>query len=103
MTLSYREYDTAKKAGNYTGMAYWKQSAAGALQEVRAIESKLATLNIEEGTRRRLLDLIQRSAGAETAHAKGISPLSQMTDQVGKQMLQMVSVTAMLRGLSKLW
>lgn len=103
LTTSYREYDTAKKAGNYTGMAYWRQSADGAIQEVRAIERKLATLNLEEGTRKRLLDLIQRAAGAEAAHAKGVGPLSQMTNQIGNRMLQMVSVTALLRTLSTVW
>ena len=42
-------------------MAYWSQSAQSALAEIQSIEQKLGSLNLEEATRKRILDIIQQA------------------------------------------
>ena len=61
LTNAYRQYNIAVKNGNEAGMAYWSQSAQSALAEIQSIEQKLGSLNLEEATRKRILDIIQQA------------------------------------------
>lgn len=110
LTTAYRQYNAAVKSGNEAGKTYWSQSAQGALNEIRAIEQKLGALNLEEGVRKKILDLIQQAQNADAAHQKsldainsGTSRLDESLNRVGGRLLQMVSTMLILRGLSSLW
>ena len=110
LTTAYRQYNVAVKSGNEAGKAYFRQSAQSALSEVRAIEQKLGTLEMEEGVRKKILDLIQQAQNAEASHQKtldgmisGTSKLDQTLDRVGGRLLQMASTMLILRGLNSMW
>ena len=110
LTSSYRQYIAAVKNGNQAGQAYWSQSAQSAMREIQLIAQKLPSLNIEESVRRKILDLIQQAANAETTHQKtltnlnsGASQLNTTLDRMAGRLLQMASTMLVLRGLSSLW
>ena len=110
LTTSYRQYNAAVKSGNEAGKAYWSQSAQAALAEIAGVEQKLGTLNLEEGVRKRILDLIEQARNAEAGHQKtlseinsGTSKLDATLDRVGSRLLQMATTMLVLRGLSSLW
>ena len=98
------------KNGNQAGQAYWSQSAQAALDEIASVEQKLGSLNMEEGVRKRILDLIEQARNAEATHQKsfnsindGASKLDATLGRVGSRLLQMASTMILLRGLSTLW
>lgn len=110
LTTAYCQYNIAVKNGNETGKEYWGQSAAQAMNEIRQIDQKLASLNIEENIRKQILDLIQQAQNAEAAHQKQlegtgnqVSRLDQSLDRIGSRLIQMASTMLMLRGLTSLW
>lgn len=110
LTNSYRQYNAAVKNGSDTGQTYWSQSAAQAMSEIAAIEQKLGTLNIEESTRKKILDLIQKAKNAEATHQKQLegtdgqlSQLDQTLDRIGSRILQMATTMLVLRGISNIW
>lgn len=103
LTEAYRQYDAAVKSGNNAGQAYWQQSIAGAMREMQAIEGKLDSLSLEEGARRRLLDLIQKAKDAEATHTQALSGTNQLVDQMGKRLTQMLVTAVALRTLSSIW
>ena len=110
LTNSYRQYNAAVKNGNETGQAYWSHSAAQAMNEINLIEQKLGTLNIEEGTRKKILDLIQQAKNAEATHQKQLegtggqlNELDQTLNKIGSRILQMATTMLVLRGLTTIW
>ena len=110
LTNSYRQYNAAVKNGNETGQAYWSQSAAQAMSEITAIEQKLGSLNIEEGTRKKILDLIQQAKNAEATHQKQLegsngqlSEMEQNLNKLGSRILQMATTMLVLRGITTIW
>ena len=110
LTNSYRQYNAAVKNGNETGQVYWSQSAAQAMNEINMIEQKLGTLNIEEGTRKKILDLIQQAKNAEATHQKQLestggqlNELDQTLNKIGGRILQMATTMLVLRGLTTIW
>ena len=110
LTTSYSQYIAAVRNGNGAGKVYWSQSAQQAMQELRLIEQKLPTLNIEESVRKKILDLINQAKNAEATHQKslddmntGVSSLDKTLDQIGGRLLQMASTMLLLRGLTTVW
>lgn len=80
------------------------------MSEITAIEQKLGTLNIEESTRKKILDLIQKAKNAEATHQKQLegtdgqlSQLDQTLDKIGSRILQMATTMLVLRGISNIW
>lgn len=105
LTGSYRQYLIAVRNGNEAGKTYWSQSAQQAMQEIQLIEQKLPSLNIEEGVRKKILDLIQQAKNAEATHTKtledmysGASKLDQTLDRIGSRLIQMATTMLVLRG-----
>lgn len=105
LTGSYRQYIVAVKNGNEAGKTYWNQSAQQAMQEIQQIERKLPSLNIEEGVRKKILDLIHQAKNAEATHTKtledmdsGASKLDQTLDRIGSRLIQMATTMLVLRG-----
>lgn len=110
LTNSYRQYNAAVKNGSETGQIYWSQSAALAMSEITAIEQKLGSLNIEEGTRKKILDLIQQAKNAEATHQKQLegtngqfSEMEQNLNKLGSRILQMATTMLVLRGITTIW
>lgn len=110
LTSSYRQYIAAVKNGNQAGQAYWSQSAQAALAEIASMEQKIGSLTMEEGVRKRTLDLIEQARNAEATHQKalnsingGASQLNTTLDRMAGRLLQMASTMLVLRGLSSLW
>ena len=110
LTNSYRQYNAAVKNGNEAGQAYWSHSAAQAMNAINLIEQKLGTLNIEEGTRKKILDLIQQAKNAEATHQKQLdgtggqlNELDQTLNKIGSRILQMATTMLVLRGLTTIW
>ena len=110
LTTAYRQYNSAVKNGNEAGKVYWSQNAQAALAEIQSIEQKLGTLSLEEGVRKKILDLIQQAQNAEAAHQKsldainsGTTKLDESLNRMGSRLLQMATTMLMLRGLSALW
>ena len=94
LTNAYRQYNAAVKNGNETGQAYWDQSAQNALQEIRVVEQKIGSMNIEESVRKRILTLIEQAKNAEATHNKTlsdhngkVSELEKSLDKVGSRIL----------------
>ena len=105
LTNAYRQYNLAVKSGNEAGKAYWSQSAQQALQEITGIEEKIGSLNIEEGVRKKILDLIAQARNAEAAHRSGIggikddaTTLENTLDRISSRLLQMATTMLLLRG-----
>lgn len=110
LTNSYRQYNSAVQGGNEAGKAYWSQSVQCALNEIRSVEKKLGTLNVEEGVRKRIVDLIQQAQNAEATHAKSIqsmqdnvSEMDKTLERMGGRLLQMAATMLVLRGLTEIW
>ncbi len=110
LTTSYRQYLLAVKNGNEAGQAYWSQSALQAMNEIKLMEQKLPTLNLEEGVRKKILDLINQAKNAEATHQKnleglkkGTTELDKALNQIGSRLIQIVTTMLVLRGLTSLW
>lgn len=110
LTNAHRQYNAAVKNGNEAGQSYWSQCAAQAMNEIAAIEQKLGTLNIEEETRKKILDIIQKATNAEATHQQQLkdtgsqlSQLDQTLDKIGSRILQMATTMLVLRGISNIW
>lgn len=74
------------------------------------IEQKLGTLNIEESTRKKILDLIQQAKNAEATHQKQLegtsghlNELDQTLNKLGSRILQMATTMLVLRGITTIW
>ena len=77
------------------------------MSEITAIEQKLGSLNIEEGTRKKILDLIQQAKNAEATHQKQLegsngqlSEMEQNLNKLGSRILQMATTMLVLRGIT---
>lgn len=75
------------------------------MREIGSIEEKVSALDIEEGVRKRILDLIEQAKNAEATHAKtvkdmdgSVSSLGQTLDKTGSRLLQMAATMLALRG-----
>ncbi len=105
-----RNYNAAAKTGNTAGRAYWSQNANDAGKEIRAIEAKLGSLNLEEGARKRLLDITQKAHDAESQHAnvfrdtgKNIGGVNQLLDSMGTRLVKIAATYVSLRALTTFW
>ncbi len=52
------------------------------MSEIQSIESKIGSLNLEEGTRKRLLTVIQQAKDAEQTHVRNLDQLSSGTTKL---------------------
>lgn len=62
-------------------MEYWSQAAAGANAEIQAMQEKLGDLNIEDGARQKILNLIQQANDAEQTHVRTVNEISEGTNK----------------------
>ncbi|MBP3647551.1 MAG: hypothetical protein J6K55_14130 [Clostridia bacterium] len=110
LTTAYKQYNAAVKNGNEAGQAYWSQSAQDAMVEIRSIEQKIGSLNIEEDTRKKIISLIEQAKNAEATHNKqvedgnrGLNKMDQTLNSIGSRLLQMATTMLVLRGLQSIW
>lgn len=76
LTQAHRGYITAVKNGDQVSQTYWRQSAQSAKGEIQSIESKIGSLNLEENTRKQLLNVIRQAKDAEQTHARNLDQLN---------------------------
>lgn len=105
LTQAQRNYIAALKNKDAVSQSYWAQNIQQASGELRALEQKLGSLNIEEGTRRKILALIQQAKDAEQSHARNVDNLNatatnldKTLDRIGTRLLQMAATMVVLRG-----
>lgn len=105
LTQAQRNYIVALKNKDAVSQNYWAQNIQQASGELRALEQKLGSLNIEEGTRRKILSLIQQAKDAEQSHTRNMDNLNatatnldKTLDRIGTRLLQMAATMVVLRG-----
>lgn len=105
LTQAQRNYISALKNKDAVSQNYWAQSIQQASGELRALEQKLGSLNIEEGTRRKILALIQQAKDAEQSHIRNVDNLNatatnldKTLDRIGTRLLRMAATMVVLRG-----
>ena len=80
------------------------------MEEINGIEQKVGELDIEEGVRTRILDLINQAHNAEALHNRdvtgvqnNVSALGQSLNNISNRLLQMAATMLVLRGLTSIW
>lgn len=80
------------------------------MEEINGIEQKVGELDIEEGVRTRILDLINQAHNAEAMHNRdvtgvqnNVSALGQSLNNISNRLLQMAATMLVLRGLTSIW
>lgn len=106
LTEAYRNQNAAVKLGSQASAVYWKESANGALAELRVIEQKINLLDMEEGARKRILDIVEKSKLEQAKQDAGGSSgkgFNEAVDKMGSKVLQMAATALALRSMSSLW
>ncbi len=105
LTQAQRSYVDALKNKDAVSQNYWAQSIQQSSGELRALEQKLGSLNMKEGTRRKILTLIQQAKDAEQSHARNVDSLNttatnldKTLDRIGTRLLRMAATMVVLRG-----
>lgn len=105
LTQAQRNYIAALKNKDAVSQNYWAQSIQQTSGELRALEQKLGSLNIEDGTRRKILALIQQAKDAEQSHTRNVDNLNatatnldKTLDRIGTRLLRMAATMVVLRG-----
>ena len=80
------------------------------MEEINGIEQMVRELDIEEGVRTRILDLINQAHNAEAMHNRdvtgvqnNVSALGQSLNNISNRLLQMAATMLVLRGLTSIW
>lgn len=105
LTQAQRSYITALKNKDEVSQNYWAQNIQQTSGELRTLEQKLGTLNIEASTRQKILTLIRQAKDAEQSHACSVdnvntsaTNLDRTLDKIGTRLLQMAATMVVLRG-----
>jgi len=106
LTTAIRNYNTAQKANDESGMAYWQQQIDGAMVVVANIEKEINNLNVDAATRERILNLIEQcrtaQAGFTAEQNKGVTASNEFSNTVNSLLTRYLSLIAIMRTINSL-
>ena len=106
LTTAIKNYNTAQKANNTSGMSYWKDQIDGSMKVISSIEAGINSLKVDAATRQQILNIIEQCKTAQDAWTKGVGQGAQATGEIEQQMMslltRMFSLMAVIRTIKSL-
>lgn len=106
LTNAIRNYKEAERNKNESGMQYWQNQINGASATIASIENEVKTLNVDEATRTRILNLIQQSRDAQlgltNGTKEGVTATQDMANQISGMLTRYLSIVAVIRTINNL-
>lgn len=84
-------------------MAYWKAVSENAMAEIRSIEQKINSLDLEAAAWQKILNTIQQAKDVDAGHIAGLNQWDSMLEKIGGRLLQITTTMLLLRTLKSMW
>ena len=106
LTIAIRNYNVEKNAGNTERQTIWENEINASMRLISNMEQEVATLNVDEATREKILNLIEQAktaqSGMTTETENTVRANNTFTNQLTSIISRYFSLMALIRAITNL-